>query len=81
MADRRTCGGMQLIELLAASEEAQDLETLAATLQCDVRTIRRDLDQCSSCCSGCMDWKCGRGKVLVGRGRVTAPLLHRPAGS
>ena len=45
MADQADTRRMRLMDLLAASEEPQELEHLAATLRCDVRTIRRDLDQ------------------------------------
>src|SRR5438046_2990444 len=58
---------MRLIELLAESEEAQDLEALAETLHCDVRTIRRDLDQLQQLLQRVHGLEVRRGKVLVAR--------------
>jgi len=55
------------MDLLAASEEPQELEHLAATLRCDVRTIRRDLDQLQRVLDRVHGLEVRRGKVLVAR--------------
>jgi DeoR/GlpR family transcriptional regulator of sugar metabolism len=58
---------MHLLELLAASEEPQDLELLAAALHCDTRTIRRDLDQLQRLLERIQGLEVRRGKALVAR--------------
>ena len=35
---------MKLLELIAGSDEAYELDSLAVAMKCDTRTIRRDLD-------------------------------------
>ncbi len=67
MADQADTRRMRLMDLLAVSEEPQDLESLAATLRCDVRTIRRDLDQLQRVLERVHGIEVRRGKVLVAR--------------
>jgi DeoR/GlpR family transcriptional regulator of sugar metabolism len=67
MADQADTRRMRLMDLLAASEEPQELEHLAATLRCDVRTIRRDLDQLQRVLDRVHGLEVRRGKVLVAR--------------
>lgn len=44
MAEKAELRRMRLMEALAEAEEPQDLDGLAVLLDCDARTIRRDLD-------------------------------------
>ena len=67
MADQADTRRMRLMDLLAAGEEPQELERLAATLRCDVRTIRRDLDQLQRVLDRVHGLEVRRGKVLVAR--------------
>ncbi len=67
MADQADTRRMRLMDLLAASEEPQELDYLAATLRCDVRTIRRDLDQLQRVLDRVHGLEVRRGKVLVAR--------------
>ncbi|MCW3052557.1 MAG: transcriptional regulator, DeoR family [Chthonomonadales bacterium] len=67
MADQADTRRMRLMDLLAASEEPQELEYLAVTLRCDVRTIRRDLDQLQRVLDRVHGLEVRRGKVLVAR--------------
>lgn len=67
MADQADTRRMRLMDLLAASEEPQELEHLATTLRCDVRTIRRDLDQLQRVLDRVHGLEVRRGKVLVAR--------------
>ena len=64
MADQADTRRMRLMDLLAASEEPQELESLAAVLRCDVRTIRRDLDQLQRVLERVHGIEVRRGKVL-----------------
>lgn len=67
MADQADTRRMRLMDLLAAGEEPQELEHLATTLRCDVRTIRRDLDQLQRVLERVHGLEVRRGKVLVAR--------------
>jgi DeoR/GlpR family transcriptional regulator of sugar metabolism len=67
MAEQADSRRMRLIELLAESEEARELETLAADLHCDPRTIRRDLDLLQHLLQRVHGLEVRRGKVLVAR--------------
>lgn len=67
MAEQAEMRRMQLMEMLAGSGEPQDLETLAAALHCDTRTIRRDLDQLQRLLERMHGLEVRRGKVLVAR--------------
>jgi len=58
---------MQLLELLAAHEEPQDLDSLAAAMRCDARTIRRDVDQLQHLLHQVSGLELRRGKVQVAR--------------
>ncbi len=44
MAEQGQARRMKLLEMLGGADEAQDLDTIAARLDCDARTVRRDLD-------------------------------------
>ncbi len=84
MADQADTRRMRLMDLLAASEEPQELESLAAVLRCDVRTIRRDLDQLQRVLERVHGIEVRRGKVLVARagyspGYFTDQLGRNPA--
>ncbi|HZT42917.1 MAG TPA: HTH domain-containing protein [Chthonomonadaceae bacterium] len=67
MAEQADTRRMQLLERLAGSTEPQELETLAAALHCDTRTIRRDLDQLQQLLQRVQGLEVRRGKVLAAR--------------
>jgi DeoR/GlpR family transcriptional regulator of sugar metabolism len=67
MAEQADTRRMRLMEMLADSEEPQDLETLADALRCDARTIRRDLDQLQRLLQRVHGLEVRRGRVLVAR--------------
>ena len=67
MAELADSRRLRLMELLADSEEPQDLETLASALHCDARTVRRDLDQLQRLLQRVHGLEVRRGKVLVAR--------------
>lgn len=67
MAEMAEARRMRLLELLADSEEPQDLEILASTMRCDARTIRRDLDQIQQTLHRIHGLEVRRGKVMVAR--------------
>ncbi len=67
MAEQAEIRKMRLLELLADAEEAQDLDTLAAALRCDSRTIRRDLDSLQQLLHRIQGLEVRRGRVLVSR--------------
>ena len=58
---------MQLLEILAETEESQDLEALAVRLHCDTRTIRRDLDMLQRMLQRVNTIEVRRSRVLVSR--------------
>lgn len=81
MADNAEIRRSRLLELLAASDEPQDLETLAKKLHCDTRTIRRDLDLLQRLLQRVQGLEVRRGKVMVARagyspGYFTAQLAR-----
>ena len=67
MADQAESRKLRLLELLADAEDAQDLDTLAAAMQCDTRTIRRDLDTLQQLLNRVQGLEVRRGRVLVSR--------------
>ena len=67
MAEQADARRMRLLELLAAREEPQDLERLATDLQCDARTIRRDLDFLQRLLQCVHGLEVRRGRALVAR--------------
>ena len=67
MSEQADARRLRLMELLAATEEAQDLETLARAMQCDTRTIRRDLDYLQHLLQRMQGLEIRRSKVLVAR--------------
>lgn len=84
MAEQADTRRMRLLEMLAESEEAQDLETLATAMRCDARTIRRDLDQLQQLLHRINGLEVRRGKVQVARagyspGYFTDQLDRNPA--
>jgi DeoR family transcriptional regulator, glycerol-3-phosphate regulon repressor len=67
VAEQAESRRMRMLELLADSEEGQDLDTLAAAMQCDSRTIRRDLDTLQQLLHRVQGLEIRRGRVLVSR--------------
>ncbi len=67
MAESADVRRSRLLELLAASEEPQTLESLADALNCDTRTIRRDLDLLQRLLQQVQGLEVRRGKVMVAR--------------
>lgn len=67
MADQAEARRMRLLELLAESEDGQDLDTLASAMRCDTRTIRRDLDTLQQLLHCVRGLEVRRGRVLVSR--------------
>lgn len=67
MAEQAESRKMRLLELLADTEDAQDLDTLAAAMRCDTRTIRRDLDALQQLLHRVHGLEVRRGRVLVSR--------------
>jgi DeoR/GlpR family transcriptional regulator of sugar metabolism len=67
MAEQAESRRMRLLELLAETEDAQDLDTLASAMRCDARTIRRDLDQLQQLLQLVHGLEVRRGRVLVSR--------------
>ncbi len=67
MADNSDLRRMRLLEFLAAEGEEVELETLARKLDCDERTIRRDLDQLQELLAQVRGIEIRRGKVSVSR--------------
>ncbi len=58
---------MRLMEHLSAREEPQDLESLAAEMKCDTRTIRRDVDLLQQLLHSVNGVEIRRGKVMTAR--------------
>ncbi len=58
---------MQLLELLAETEESQDLDAISVRLHCDTRTIRRDLDMLQRMLQRVNSIEVRRSRVLVSR--------------
>ena len=71
MSENADTRRMQLLELLATSEEPQELDTLANTLRCDTRTIRRDLDSLQRILQRLHGLEVRRGKVMVARSQYS----------
>ena len=67
MAEQAESRRMRLLELLADTEDAQDLDSLAGAMRCDARTIRRDLDQLQQILQNVQGLEVRRGRVLVSR--------------
>lgn len=72
MSDQAGARRMQLLELLAASEEPQDIEGLAKALRCDARTIRRDVDQLQQLLQKMQGIEVKRGRVSAARSGTSA---------
>lgn len=85
MAEQADSRRMRLMELLSETEEAQELDALAASLHCDARTIRRDLDHLQKLLQRVNGLEVRRGKVLVARSGYSpgyfTDQLGRNAGS
>lgn len=84
MTQRAETRRMRLLERLGEHEEAQDLETLASALECDARTIRRDLDFLQNLLQRVNGLEVRRNKVMVTRagyspGYFTDHLDRNPA--
>jgi DeoR/GlpR family transcriptional regulator of sugar metabolism len=58
---------IHLLEALAEGEESQDLDALTALLNCDVKTLRRDLDYLQQLLHRVQGLQVRRGKTLVAR--------------
>ncbi len=58
---------MRLLEIIAGSDEAYDLDSLAAAMKCDTRTIRRDFDSIQQLLQRIQGVEIRRGKVLAVR--------------
>lgn len=67
MSEQAETRRMRLMELLADSEEPQDLDTLAIIMRCDTRTIRRDLDTLQRLLQRVQGLEVRRNKVLIAR--------------
>ena len=67
MAQNADVRRIRLLELLAASDEPQTLESLADHMDCDTRTIRRDLDLLQRLLQQVQGLEVRRGKVMVAR--------------
>ena len=67
MSEQADTRRMRLMELLAESEEPQELDALAAAMRCDTRTIRRDLDYLQRIFQRVHGLEVRRSKVLVAR--------------
>jgi DeoR/GlpR family transcriptional regulator of sugar metabolism len=65
MAEAAESRRMRLMELLAEREEPQELESLAAEMRCDTRTIRRDIDHLQQLLTVINGIEMKRGKVAV----------------
>lgn len=63
---------MRLLEALAQESHGRDLETLAASLGCDDRTLRRDVDYLHELLSRVRGVEVRRGRVLARRGPTPA---------
>ncbi len=58
---------MRLLEMIAGSDEAYELDALAVAMKCDTRTIRRDLDSIQQLLQRFQGVEIRRGKVLAVR--------------
>ncbi len=58
---------MRLLEMIARSEEAYELDSLAVAMKCDARTIRRDLDSIQQLLQIVQGVEIRRSKVLAVR--------------
>ena len=67
MAENADVRRIRLLELLAASDEPQSLESLADHMECDTRTIRRDLDLLQRLLQNVQGLEVRRGRVMVAR--------------
>ncbi len=67
MSEHADARRMQLMELLAQCEEPQDLDSLADSMRCDARTVRRDIDQLQQLLHRVNGIELRRGKVQVSR--------------
>lgn len=67
MSEQADARRLRLMEVLAESEEPQDLETLAYAMRCDSRTIRRDLDHLQHLLHRIQGLEVRRSRVLVAR--------------
>ncbi len=67
MAEQADSRRMRLMELLSETDEAQELDALAAALHCDARTIRRDLDHLQKLLQRVNGLEVRRSRVMVAR--------------
>jgi DeoR/GlpR family transcriptional regulator of sugar metabolism len=67
MPEQSDARRMRLLEILGESEEPRDLDSLAQDLQCDTRTIRRDLDALQRLLLRVHGLEVRRGRALVAR--------------
>lgn len=72
MAEQADARKMQLLETLYRQTEPQDLETLAKSLKCDMRTIRRDVESLQEILSRVQGVELRRGKVSANRAGFSA---------
>jgi len=63
---------MRLLEALAQSDEGHELDALAASLGCDDRTLRRDVDYLHELLSRVRGVEIRRGRVIARRGPTPA---------
>ncbi len=71
MAEQAEARRMRLLELLAETDEPQDLDALAVDMHCDSRTIRRDLDTLQQLLTRVQGLDVRRGRVLASRSRYS----------
>ena len=67
MAEAAESRRMRLMELLARRVDPPDLEELAVEMQCDARTIRRDVDHLQQLLAAINGIELKRGRIVVSR--------------
>lgn len=72
MAEHAESRKMRLLELLAKTEDAQDIDALAAAMHCDERTIRRDVETLQQLLQRVHGLELRRGRVQVSRSGYSA---------
>lgn len=72
MAEQADARRMQILETLYRQSEPKDIEQLAKSLKCDMRTIRRDIEILQEILSGIQGVELRKGKVSANRSGFTA---------
>ena len=67
MAELAEARRMRLLEIIAERDEPQELDSLAALMNCDTRTIRRDLDQIQQILKKMQGFEIRRSRVMAVR--------------